>query len=344
MSSGKEIKAAFAQAATWGTAVACASSDALLITSESITQSIEHLPDDSAGQDYHIASDQGLITCGGGLSAYLRYSGLGVLMAMALGSAGSPTPQGDSGQLHELRMTGGTDGLFGTLAIYKGFSVHEFASAKVDGFTIEGAAGQPLSISFNLICDGLGINTTSGANTNALMTGLSAPATGNRALFKQATFLMNDADGAALSGGDAINPARFSLSLRRNLSGDHLAGGGDKIAEPVCAAFPELSLSLEFPTYTSDTYLSDLGNDIRKKMRIDLVGGEIESGVNYGLSIMLPHLVITNAESAVDRAGKIAHPVSLNVLAPPAEAAGMSGINEPLAMDLTNTQSSALLA
>ncbi|MBU1275203.1 MAG: hypothetical protein KJ720_07480 [Proteobacteria bacterium] len=344
MSSGKEIKAAFAQAATWGQAVACTSSDALYITNESVSQSIEHLPDDSAGQSFFTASDQGLITCGGDVGAYLRYESLGLLLALAMGSAGAPTPQGTSGYLHRLDMTGGIDGLFGTLAIAKGFSVHEFASAKVDGFTIEGAAGQPVSARFDLICDGRGLNTTAGANTNATMAALAAPATGNRVLFRQAGFLMNDASGAALSSGDAIHPSRFSLSLKRGLKGDHLAGGGDKISEPATAAFPQLSLSLEFPTYTSDTYLSDLGGHTQKKLSIAFTGGEIESGVNYGFKLLMPHLVITNAEAAVDRAGKIAHPVSLDVLAPAAEVAGMSGLAAPLALELTNTHSGALLA
>jgi hypothetical protein len=344
MSSGKEIKAAFTKASTWGQAVACASGEALLITGESISQSIEHLPDDSAGQSFHTASDQGLVTCGGDLEAYLRYADLGRLLAMAMGIAGAPTPQGTGGQLHQLRMAGDTDGLFGTLAVYKGFSVHEFASAKVDGFTIQGAAGQPVSVSFHLICDGLSINTGSGANTNATMTALAAPSTGNRVLFKQASFLINDMDGAALEAGDAVHPGRFSLSFKRNLAGDHLAGGGDKIAEPVTAAFPELSLSLEFPTYTSDTYLSDLGGGTRKKMRIDFTGGEIESGVNYSFSLLMPQVVITNAEAAVDRAGKIAHPVTMDLLAPPAEVSGMSGVAAPLAIDLVNTATGDLLA
>ncbi|MEW5911486.1 MAG: phage tail tube protein [Thermodesulfobacteriota bacterium] len=344
MSSGKEIKAAFKKASAWGTAAACASGDVLLITGEKINQSIEHLPDDSAGQAFHADRDRGLITCSGELSAYLRYQGLGVLLALALGAAGSPSAHGASGFDHQLRMAGDLDGLFGTLAVYKGFSVHEFASAKVDGFTIEGQAGQPLTASFSLICDGRSINTDSGANTNATMAALSAPATGNRVLFRQGAFMINDAEGDALDSGDVITPSRFSLSLRRGLAGDHLAGGEDKIAEPAHAAFPELSLSLEFPTYTSDTYLSDLGSDARKKMRIDFIGGEIESGVNYAFSLIMPHVVITNAEAAVDGAGKIAHPISASLLATATQRSGMSGITGPLAIDLTNTRATDLLA
>ena len=344
MSSGKEIKAAFAQAATWGQAAACTDGDALYITNESVSQSIEHLPDDSAGQDFYTASDQGLITCGGAVGAYLRYQSLGVLLALALGSAEAPSAQGDTGFKHRLDMTGGLDGLFGTLAVAKGFSVHEFASVKVDGLTIEGSAGQPITVSFDLICDGLSLNTTSGTNTLAAMNALAAPVRGERVLFRQASFLLNDASGSALGAGDAIHPTRFSLSLKRGLSGDHLAGGGDKISEPTTGAFPEVRLTLEFPTYTSDTYLSDLGSHTQKKLSIAFTGGEIESGVNYGLNLTMPHLVVTNAEAAVDKAGKIAHPVTLDVLAPAAEVAGMSGQSAPLSLELINTRSAALLA
>lgn len=344
MSSGNEIKAAFAKASTWGAPVACGNDDVLLITTEAITNSVEHLPDDSAGQAFHQASDQGLITTSGDVGAYLRYGGLGACLAMVMGSAGTPTSNGTLGYDHELRMADSVDGLFGTLAVYKGFSVHEFPSAKVDGFTIEGSAGQPINITFNLICDGLNVNTSSGTNTNTIMTALTAPATGNRVLFRQGSFWINDAGGDALSSGDAISPNSFTLTCKRGLVGDHLAGGGDQIAEPTAAAFPEMSLSLQFPSYTSDTYLSDLGSDTRKKMQINFTGGEIESGVDYAFSLIMPHVVISNAEAAVDRAGKIAHPVTCNLLGAETERSGMSGITQPLAIDITNTVSSDLLA
>lgn len=344
MSFGKEVKAGFKKAAVWGTPVAVGAADLILITNESVRRSREHLPDDSAGQDFHAASDQGLITCGGDLGAYLRYQGLEVLLAMALGQAGAPDAVGDGGHRHELRLTGDTEGLFGTLAVYKGFSVHEYAGVKVDGFSLEGSAGQPVSVTFNLIADDLAVNTTAGVNTAAGLSALADPAPGNRVLFRQAAFFMNDADDVALTSAHRIAPSRFSLSLRRNLSGDHLAGGDDAVAEPAPTGFPELSLSLEFPTYTSDTYLNDLGADTRKKMMIQFSGGEIESGLSYGLTIQMPHVVLTNAEASVDRAGKIAHPVTASLMAPPEERAGMTGVTAPLALDLVNTRASDPLA
>lgn len=337
MSTGKEAKAAFKKAAVWGAAVAAASGDGLLFISEKITRTREHLPDDSAGQAFACQADRGLITCGGDLSAHLRYQGLEVLLAMALGQAGAPAHPGDSAYVHSLRATADTSGLFGTLALYKGFSVHEHPAVKVDGFTISGEAGQPLGVSFNLICDDLNLNTTSGVNTNAVLQAVSQPALGNRVLFRQGDFWINDASDAALTAAHAVHPNRFSLSFRRKLASDHLAGGNDRIAEPVGAAPPEVSLNLEFPRYTSDTFLSDLGGDTRKKMRIAFGGDLIEPGCNYALEILLPHLVVTNAEAAVDKDGKIAHPITLDCLGTQTERAGMTGVTAPLALNLTNT-------
>ena len=338
MSSGKEVKAAFKKAATWGTPVAVGGSDAFLVISESISRSREHLPDDSAGQAFHAQSDQGLITCGGDVSAYLRYSGLETLLAMALGTAGAPVQQETTtAYLHSLVPAGGVDGLFGTLAVYKGFSCHEHPSCKIDGFTLEGEAGQPVKITFNTICDDVNINTASGTNTASAMAALADPAAGNRVLFRQAEFLITDQEGAALAAGDAISPSRFSLGFKRGLAGDHVAGNNDRITEPTYNAFPEVSLELEFPSYTSDTYLNDLGADTRKKMSIAFTGSNIEGSYNHKLEILIPHMVLTNAEAAVNGAGKITHPVTASLLAAESAPDGMSGVTTPFVMNLTTT-------
>ncbi len=343
MSSGIEAKAAFSKAATWSTAVSAAAGDTILILSENLGRSREFLPDDSAGRAFAADSDQGLITVGGDLNAYLRYQGLEVLLAMALGTAGTPSAAGTAAYRHTLRAADDTAGLFGTLAVYKGFSVHEAPSVKVDGFTMEGEAGGPVKITFHLIGDDLNINTTSGANTTAAISALDQPEPGLRVLMRHGRFLMGDQDGDALDASHEIRPNRFRLSFKRALAGDHLAGG-DAIAEPTPAGQPQATLELDFPTYTSDTFLTDLGNHTRKKASITFTGPEIESGHNYQLAIYLPHLVITNAEAAVNGAGKIAHPVSCALLAATSAPTGMTGITAPLAIDLTNTNPNDPLA
>lgn len=344
MSQGIEAKAAFCKAAVWSTAESATAGDTLLMLSESIARSREFLPDDSAGQAFSQEADQGLITVGGDLNAYLRYEGLETLLAMAMGTAGEPTLAGTTAYDHELRLADNTEGLFGTLAMYKGFSVHEAPSIKVDGFTIDGDVGQPLRVIFHLIGDELNINTDSGANTVASMNALAQPAVGNRVLMRHATFLMGDADGAALDSGDEIAPSRFRITFRRDQVGDHLAGGADLIAEPTPGGFPSATLELDFPTYTSDTFITDLGQDTRKKVSISFTGQEIESGHDYAMTLLMPHVAITNAAAAVDGAGKIAHPITCSLLGAAVAPTGMTGITAPLAIDLTNTNSSDPLA
>lgn len=338
MSTGREIKAAFKKAAIWGTPVACTQSDMILITSESVSRSREQLLDDSAGHAFQSQSDQGFITCSGDINAYLRYSGLETMLAMVMGAAGSPVDNEDGTYTHSLAMADHTDGLFGTLALYKGFSVHEFAGAKVSGFTLSGQAGQPLSLGLNLICDDRVINTTSGVNTTSGMSILESPSPAGRVLFRHGSFLMNDQGGAALGAGNDIQPSGFSLSVSRNLSGDHLAGGGDTISEPTSTGFPTLALSLDFPVYTSDVFLSDLGADNRKKMSISFTSGD------SNITLSMPHLALTNAEASINGAGKITQPVSAALLAASSAPAGMDGVTAPLHIAITNTVSTDPLA
>ncbi len=341
MSLGKELKAAFKKAATWGQAVAVGADDLLLITKEGITYSREQLTDDSAGQAFLQTSDQGLVTCAGDLTAYLRYQGLEVLLALCLGQAGAPARQGETAAYrHELRAAASAAGLFGTLVFHKGAGAHEYPSCKVDGFTLEGEAGQPVTAIFNLVCDQMVINTTGGVNPAAQVAALADPTPLNRVLFRQAEIRLNDFAGAALSASDAIAPNRFSLSFKRGQKGDHLAGGGDRIAEPLAEGFPEVSLTLEFPTYTSDIYLSALGSDLRKKASLVFTGASIAEGQNYRLEILLPHLALSNVEAAVDGAGKIKHPITATCLAAATPPAGMTGLTGPLALNLVNARAS----
>lgn len=344
MSSTKEAKAAFKRAQTWDTPVLLSQADAIIMLKEKISRSREHLADDSAGQPFHTAADQGLITCGGDLTCYLRYQGLEALMALGLGQAGTPEDLGGGAYAHSLRLSALTDGLFGTLGVYKGFSAHEYPSVKVDGFTISGEAGQPLAIVFHLIADDLNVNAAAGVNTALSLGAIELPAPTGRALFRQGSFLINDAAGAALDSSHAVAPGKFSLSFKRKLVGDHLAGLGDRIAEPTAAGFPEISFNLEFPAYTSDTFLNDLGADTRKKMKMVFTGEAIGGGHSQTLEVLLPHLALTNAEAAVDKAGKIAHPLTFDVLGAVDAPAGMEEITAPLAVNLINGWATDALA
>lgn len=340
MATGSEILAAVKKASAWGTAVACGANDAILILSEGIRKRQTSELDRSAGQSFYLIADKGNITVEGDMPAYLRYDGLTALLALAMGTAGSPTQQGaTTAYKHVLQLATALDGKFATLAIDKKVSIHEYPSVKVAGFTIRGEAGKPCDILLHLVADDLVVP----AAVNTASTSWTYRDRSNRILFDQAVFRINDQGGGGLGSGDKVKPASFELVFRRRPKGEYLAEGNKKIDEPVNDDLPEISLSLRFPNYTANTWLSALSGDTRKKCDIVFTGAQIQSPYNYALSLILPHLVLRETDSSVEGPGKIPNPVVFDVLEASSAPTGM-GYIKPFTVELINKQTTDPLA
>src|SRR3989304_3687649 len=92
MASGRDIKAAFKKGSLWHTAVVAGQGDGILILSESIPAKVpSYLRNEEAGLAFVQNYDQGKVEIAGTCEAWLRYLGLDVLLAMAMGTAGTPT-------------------------------------------------------------------------------------------------------------------------------------------------------------------------------------------------------------------------------------------------------------
>ena len=117
---GREILIGLKKAATWGTAVACGANDGTLIISESLSQKIEELLDDSAALAFIQRTDQGKIDVAGNIEAYLRYEGLDVALALIMGTAGTPSKESTTyAYSNSYVMADDLAGLFATIAIKK---------------------------------------------------------------------------------------------------------------------------------------------------------------------------------------------------------------------------------
>ena len=90
---GRETLIGLKKASGWRTAVACGANDGILILSETLKQTREHLDDDSAALPFIQRTDAGKITASGDITGYLRYDGLDAPIALAMGQAGTPTQQ-----------------------------------------------------------------------------------------------------------------------------------------------------------------------------------------------------------------------------------------------------------
>lgn len=343
MASGREIIAAFKKAGTWGTAVACGALNGLLILNEQVKGGPEYEPDDSL-QTWAKQGDLGAKKYEGDLIAPMRYRGLGLLMACAMGTAGTPAQQGGTAAyLHTLQLATSTEGTFGTLAFDKGHSVWEYASCKVEGFTIKGEAGKPLTIAFHLVCNDLARNTSSGTNNNTTMASVTVPDTQRRVHMRQGVFRINGQTGDAFDSDDIIYPSAFELVFKRKLSRDHVAGS-DAIQEPLNDGKPDITLKLDFPKYTADTYLDAFVNETYQKMDIKFTGAQISGAYYYGLNLYFPNLKCTNAEAAIAGPGKIVHPLEFDCLGCDSAPTGMTALTVPFKVEIQNLLTTNLLA
>lgn len=333
---GTEITAAVKKAAAWGTAVAVGASDGILLTRDAITKRRGVEVDESAGQAFAREADRGNIVVGGDLTAWARYDGLATLLALAMGTAGAPTQQeATAAYKHILQLATNTDGKFATYVRDLDTQIQECPSLKVLGFDLAGEAGQPCTLTFPTAADDLLLP----AVTNTSVASVTYRDRGNRILFSQAVFRCNAQGGAALGSGDVIKPASFRLACRLPLTGDYLAGNADKIAEPVRDGprLPEITLTLQFPQFSSASWNTAFQADARQKLDIIFTGGLIEGAYHYSLVIPCPHVVVEESTQEIPGAGKIPNPVTLRLLEAAAAPTGMT-YTAPITLELINRQ------
>jgi len=87
---GVETKLAARLGTTWGTAVACGAGDGILALAHGIKKSRESNLDDSLGNYFAYEAHPGAIKVEGDTPAYMRYDGLDLLIAAAMGTSGNP--------------------------------------------------------------------------------------------------------------------------------------------------------------------------------------------------------------------------------------------------------------
>jgi hypothetical protein len=338
-----EIKAAARKASAWGTAAACGAGDGILILPPSIRKKRPGLVDDSLGLYFPMEREPGAVSTEGDIPAYLRYDGLDLFVALAMGATGgTPARQGlTAAYAQDFLLARQLDGLFATFALNNYVNVEECPSVKVTGFTIKGEVGRPLQITFHCLANDK--TTDSGVNTLATFQDVTYFETANRVLMSQGVFRMNARSGAALGAGDEIYPSSFELAFKRTMEGTCAAGSPDMIDEPINSGMPEVSLKLQFPRYSTNAYFVDWDSDEAKKLDMTFTGAELESPFARLFKVEFPHLRFSSVDLPMER-GILKHPVEFACLACESAPAGMDGITEPFRVGVVNRQSSDVLA
>lgn len=331
---GIEVKAAIRKAVTWGTAAACGAGHGVLILPDSIKKSRTNLKDDSLGQYFAVDSDTGEIKAEGNIQAYLRYDSLDLLIAQVMGAAGTPTGTGPYTHVYDLADS--LDGLFLTYCINNKVNIEEFAGLKLSGFTLTGSVGQPLKITFKGIAYDMVTNSV--VNTLVTFANVTNPETANRVLYSQGVMRLNGQNGIALAAGDKITPKTFTLDFTRNMKGEYGLGTFNNIDEPTNDGPPTVTLSLEFPRYTADTYFMDWDANNKKKMDMTFTGAGGRS-----CKLEFPNLKIQEVDLPL-AAGILKHPVKFDCLGATAAPTGMTGVTKPFRLTLVNNLATDPLA
>lgn len=342
---GVDLIYAAKKGVTWGTAVACGALNGFLSRPSGIKEASDVEVDDSLGLYFSGDGARGAITCNGDIPAYLRYAGMELLLAMAMGTAGVPVlhAAGTLSKDYVYKPAKNLDGLFVTFVKHMKNYIAEVPSLKITGFTIKGEVGKPLELVLETAGCFINDNTSTGINTLTTANNITVAETGNRVLFSQCVFRMNDQSAIALAVGDKIYPSSFELSFKRKVTGVYgaLTTGPtvvtqrDVIDEPTNDGMPEISLKLGFPRHTNTTMLNSFGADTRKKLDIIATGAIIEGAIPYLFTLQFPHLQIKNID-IVDEQGIIKEPVEFVCHSAAAAPAGMTGITDPFWISGTN--------
>jgi len=262
-----------------------------------------------------------------------------------MGTAGVPAQQAATTAFaYAYFLADNTDGQFCTFAKNMKNYAAEIASLKIIGFTLKGEAGKPVQITFKTIGNSLAKNVYTGTNTKTSMVEITIPSigVGNRVMFSQAVFRINNQSAIALASGDAVKPSAFEFSFMRKLTGVQgsyttgiSANNQGLIDEPTNDGIPEISLKLTFPRHSSVTRLADLGSDARKKMDITFTGGLLAATYYRTFKIEIPHLQYKDVP-VTDASGIIQEPVEFILHAATVAPTGMTGITQPFKLSGIN--------
>ncbi len=342
--SGVNVKAAVAKASAWGAAVACGADSGVLIKPHTLKRTRQSLIDDSLGLYFPQSAVNAQIKVEGDIPSYLRYDGLDLLIALAMGETGGlPAGQGaTTAYAQTFSLANTLDTYFATFIVNNGVNIDEYTTVKITGFTLTGEVGKPWEIKFHAIA--IDRITGSTVNTPTTFNNVTFFETGARVLFGQSVFWMGNNSGSALSFSNAIFPNKFELQFKRKMAGKYGTGTSmDLIDEPTNDGLPEITLKLTMPRYTAATYFNNWDPMTQQMLQMTATGANIASTYNRSFQIQFPALQLSNVDLPM-KEGILEHPLEFKALSIGTDPAGMTGVTNPFAINVVNRQSVNVLA
>ena len=343
MSTGRDIKFAYDQAATWGTAVDVNTSGAEVLQSDSgdFLAKPEQLPDNTLGNSYIRNIDNGNVNVVPSPSGFLYHEGQALMMLThVIGSDSSAQVNATADYDHTMDPVV-KPSLFGTYVYDDGVVRREIKSFKPSGFNIRGESGGFYTWTFN----GRGDDILTSSQTNTSISSATATTETLKATFGETELVINDESAGSLSSPtDRLCPIVIEIDFQRDQAADYTAcgasdGGVEFLTDQPLEEGPAiLTINLEFPEYSNVTLLDDLRDGSTKKMTI-INNGPLtgESGSQrYSFTWSFPSLKIQDITTATSDFGRIVKSMTLQGLQASSAPTGLSGITDLFRLIIRN--------
>lgn len=342
--------AAIVQGSTWGTAVAVGAGDGIRILTESITGGPAALPRETVGLQWGDVFDTGSEEHQGPMTGNLYYgANCGLLLALIFGTSGSPTqtpPSTGTSYLHSVTLD---DALaeFVTLCIAKRPSQKwwEYASAIGMELRIRGEGNGRVTWELTLIPSAL--DRDSSTNTTTQTDAVTVPSIEGAVRFKDGLFRINAQAGGALGSSDETDIASFELVIRRDMARDFLADGTTFVALP-CEQGPcEVMLTVSTRSYDAETWKTAWGAGTEYKADLKFTGTGLDggSGADPYYEFEFPRLVVAeDPQASIGGRGRITHTITFKCIKAASAPTGMSGVTQPVELNVMDKVSSAYLS
>ena len=268
-----------------------------------------------------------------------------LMIAQMMGTAGAPVEQTASqgDYKHTITFNSTLNAKYGTLAFETSDNtVMEFPSTAVRSITISGD-DPPGIVQFDaeLIANNVLLSGTT--NSNASLAAATITDTELVAHDMSDTFRINAASGATLSGSDQFNITGFNLQLSRpqEILAEIRASAGN--SAPLESGLFEGTFTVNVAQLKDHAWYTVWQNQTPQKASLNIQGTQIAAGVNRGLTINLPRLILAEEPKyAVTEAGINAYTLTFKCIAATANPSGMTSFYPYF--EIINTLSTSLLA
>ena len=278
----------FSKSTTWGTPVAVATGEKILILSEGLTPDAQFIPNMSlSGSAFQGPGDKGNEFHSGDIPMEVDYDTVHRTLALAMGTAGTPTDLGDCYE-HTLRFVDDMEGTHATAVVaHAGLFVREYTTCKFGNFSLECTNGNRAQLTMGLIPHGLNINTSSGTNELTGIPDIDLPADAGItfANFNHLEVAENDAESADFTPvTDDLYVSSVSLNVNQNFPTDDVTTQyAPFIDEPIRDGFAEVTGTLNFSKLTDETQIALMLSKGRRKMKWTFTGPVAHSTQMYSL-------------------------------------------------------------